>query len=110
METECPEGQTREVGRPEVGSRDGVHVSTAGAAALAEAAEEPATSGVRASVVALKPGNAGGAKGRRKVDVSCRAPRKPGAIFGLRRCRPRIQSEGEVQVWDRTEDSVQFAC
>src|SRR3990167_8437083 len=40
-----------------------------------EAADAPSGhgpwTGVRASIVALKPGNAGGAKGRRKVEVEC---------------------------------------
>ena len=42
--------------------------------------------GVRASIVASKPGNAGGAKGRRKMDAGCRHRRNT----HRRQCRERL--------------------
>lgn len=47
-------------------NQDGVHASTAH---TSQGCRRAGRSGVRASIVARKPGNAGGAKGRRKMDV-----------------------------------------
>jgi hypothetical protein len=59
-----------------------------------EAARRPA--GVRATIVAMKPGNAGGAKGGRKADASEQAPCEepsPGV--------PEMDKQGEEDLWQR---------
>jgi hypothetical protein len=58
--TECSEGQTRDTKRS-AGTREAFMCRKPGTKS------RPAE--VRAFIVALKPGNAGGAKGRRKVGV-----------------------------------------
>ena len=59
LETEGFEGQRREAGRPARRARG------------RRAVRPPPRAGARALVVALKPGNAGGAKGCRKVETRC---------------------------------------
>ena len=67
LETECSEGQTREAGRP--GWQEGrCSYAYSWRRCAGRGRRRAGHSGVRASIVALKPGNAGGAKGRRKVD------------------------------------------
>jgi hypothetical protein len=62
LETESPEGEMREAKRPARPiARGGVEVRT-------ERKPHP-RAGVTALIVALKPGNAGGAKGGRKVET-----------------------------------------
>lgn len=82
METEWSEGWVHESGRPAVWVR---------------------AAGVRASVVARKPGNAGGAKGRRKVDARGPCHRKRNwrdCLKRLEKLKKRSNGESAGAGWN----------
>ena len=59
-------GRFNDVKQGDLNGQDGVHVPDS---RWEPPGKKSRRSGVRASIVAQKPGNSGGAKGRRKMDV-----------------------------------------
>jgi len=58
---------------------------------------KPACIGVRAPIVAMKPGNAGGAKGCRKMEAGCQDRRKKTERKCLKRLSKTEKSEPDGQ-------------